>query len=955
MISRPSGNVTFLFTDIEGSTRLAQEFPSELQSVLDRHHVILRNAFESGNGFVFEIIGDAFCCAFSNAEDAVKAAVNAQLNLRSENWKEATVKVRIGIHSGEAEWNGHRYNGYITLARTARVMSSAYGEQIIISNSTYDLVKDKFDKYDDLDISFRDLGERRLKDVIQPIRLYQIMSPELRKEFPPLKTLDARPNNLPVQLTSFIGRQSEMEQIKTLIKKTHLLTLTGSGGAGKTRLALQAAADIIDDFPNGIWFIELASVSDSAMVTRTVMKIFNLKEEHEKTPEETLCDFLKDRETLVILDNCEHIVDVCASLAETLLSRCPKLKLLATSREALRCRGEKIFSVSSLEIPDPSESMTTEKLEQYEAVRLFIERAITADSDFKVNNDNAPALAQICYQLDGIPLAIELAAARVKILSVEKINEKLSDRFSFLTDGKRTALPRQQTLKAMVDWSYELLSEKEKLLLNRLSLFSDGWTLEAAEEICSDSRLNKNGILDLLSQLTDKSLIIAVTSIQRYRMLETIRQYAEEKLTSSEDAGEKDELDKIMLKHLDFYTLFAAKAREKIEGESQKEWMEKIEYETYNFRVAILNSIIRNKAEKGLRIAVNLARYWEIRGYNSEALRYFEELLNADNDVNSEIRASAYQWMGSFEWITGNYERSKTYYEKSLAINKETGNKKGIGILLNNLGLLANATGEYEKSKSMSEESCRYFKEINDERLIADSLLNLGAPLINLREIDYAEKVFNECLILYRKLQDARGIAMTLTNLGSLAGLKSDFVKAMEYLSESLSIQRDLKDNRAMAVTLENIGSIEGYTGKYSEAEFHLSESIKIYSELGNKKGLACAINALGFVKNSTGQPEESSDLHRESLKMSEELNDHRGIKFSRIGLAEAVCQSDPAYAASLLGSVSKEITEPFNLPERDILRVYNKTMKTLKEKLGEDFEKYFENGMSKIDTTADI
>lgn len=937
--------MTFLFTDIEGSTRLAQDYPSELQSALERHHEILKSAIESNNGFIFKITGDAFCCAFSKAEDAVKAAVSAQLNLYTENWSDAAIRVRIGIHSGEAEWNGQSYIGYINLARSARVMSSAYGEQIIISNSTYELVKDKFDNESDVNISFRDLGERRLKDVIQPIRLFQIMAPGLRGEFPPLKTLDARPNNLPVQLTSFIGREAEMKQVKDLIRQAHLLTLTGPGGGGKTRLALQIAADIIDDFSNGIWFIELAAVSDPGLPSHTVMKVLKLKEEQDKTPEEILCDYLKDRETLLILDNCEQIIDASAALAETLLSRCPKLKILATSREAFRCRGEKTFSVSSLDIPDPNEKMSTEKLEQYEAVRLFIERALTADSDFKVNNENAPAVAQICYQLDGIPLAIELAAARIRILSVEKINEKLSDRFSFLTDGKRTALPRQQTLKAMVDWSYELLSGKEKLLLSRLSVFSDGWTLEAAEDICSDNKLRKSEILDHLSQLTDKSLIIAVKSIQRYRMLETIRQYAGEKLTSSENADEKNELDKIMLKHLDFYTVFAEKAREKIEGESQKKWMEKIEYETFNFRVSIMNSIVRNKVEKGLRIAISLARYWEIRGYNSEAKYNFEELMNAEKDVVPEIKANAYQWMGSFEWIMGNYDRSKSFYESSLSLNKEAGNKKGIGILLNNLGLIANATGEFEKSKSMSEESCRYFKEINDERLIADSLLNLGGPLINLREFDYAEKVFNECLILYRKLRDTRGIAMALTNLGSLAGTKGDYNKAMECLFESLSIQRDLKDNRAMAVTLENIGSIEGNTEKYSEAEFHLTESIKIYSELGNKKGLAGTLNALGFVKHSTGQSAESLNLHSESLSMYKELKDIRGIRYSSIGLAESVCLTDPVQAAKLLGSASGAINDPDDLLEREIQKVYNKTMNILKEKLGEDFEKFFEEG----------
>ncbi len=442
----PSGNVTFLFTDIEGSTKLSQAFPDKLPAALERHHAILKDAIESNNGFIFQNVGDAFCCAFENAEDAVKAAVEIQRNLENEKWDEAVIKIRVGIHSGMAEWNGQDYMGYITLARTARVMSAAYGEQILVSNDAYEIYKENLVK--EKDISFRDLGERRLKDVIEPIRLYQVLSKDLREDFPPLDTLDARPNNLPLQLTSFIGREKEMKHAKEALRLNRLLTLAGTGGAGKTRLSLQTGAEVIDEFEYGVWFVDLAALNDPALLTATIIVALGIKEQSKKTTEETLIDFLKEKEILILLDNCEQLVHACADLTERLLSSCSKLKIIATSREALNCKGEKTYRIPPLTMPDPNSNYTPEQLAQYESVRLFIERALMVNPEFRVNNENSHALAEICSRLDGIPLAIELAAARTNALPVVKIYERLDDRFSLLTGGKRTALPRQQTLKS---------------------------------------------------------------------------------------------------------------------------------------------------------------------------------------------------------------------------------------------------------------------------------------------------------------------------------------------------------------------------------------------------------------------------------------------------------------------------------------------------------------------------
>ena len=360
---KPTGTVTFLFTDIEGSTKLSQDFPDTYHDLLERHNEILQNAVESVNGFVFKTVGDAFCCAFQKTEDAIRAAVQAQKKFNSENRDDTFIKVRMGIHKGNAEWVGNDYMGYITLARTSRIMSAANGSQVLISDDAYESVKE----FIEMEISFRDLGERRLKDLIQPMKLYQILSDGILSEFPPLQTLDARPNNLPVQLTSFIGREKEMADIKKILKDSRLVTLLGSGGSGKTSLAMHVGADVIDSFAN---------VSDPSLIRQTLMNTLGINEAKGQSPDKTLTEYIKDREMLLIFDNCEHLIHDCASLAEMLLSSCPDLKIIATSREAFNSSGEKTYRVPSLSHPDPNIDYTPEKLNQYESVRLFIERAL---------------------------------------------------------------------------------------------------------------------------------------------------------------------------------------------------------------------------------------------------------------------------------------------------------------------------------------------------------------------------------------------------------------------------------------------------------------------------------------------------------------------------------------------------------------------------------------------------
>jgi predicted ATPase/class 3 adenylate cyclase len=977
MTNPPTGQVTFLFTDIEGSTKLAQQFPDSLPSALEKHHKILREAIESNNGFVFEIIGDAFCAAFENSIDAVKTSHDAQVNLNTEPWGEVVIKARMGIHIGNVEWNGKRYMGYITLARTARVMSAAYGGQVLISEDAYNQLTEK----EITEISYRDLGNRRLKDILQPIKIYQLISKGLPSDFPPLKTLDARPNNLPVQLTSFIGREEEIKKIKELLKNTHLLTLTGPGGAGKTRLSLQVGADIIDEFANGVWFVELAPITDSVLLPNEILKELGIKEEPNKTLDETLTGYLKDKEILIILDNCEHLIDACAILTENLLKACSKLKIIATSREALKCTGEQTYSILSLKTPNLKDELSLEQLSQYEAVSLFIERALAVNTKFRVTNVNAPALAGICSQLDGIPLAIELAAARVKVLTVEKIYERLNNRFSLLTGGKRTALPRQQTLRALIDWSYDLLSQEEKILWSRLSVFNDGWTLESAEEICSDDKVKKEEIFDLLCALTEKSIIIFDEEKDRYRILESLCQYGEERLK------EVNEKDVILSKHLHYLMEFAESTEPKLKGSKAKEWLDKLEIEHGNLQAAIDWSLKDGDNEEGARIAGALAKFWDTRGYYTTGRRHVENILNNMKEISKISKAKILNCSGLLAVPQGDYNHAKMYHEESLTLLIQLDDKHGIAATLNNLGNVADHQGDFELAQKYHKESLSLSRKLGDKHGIAVSLNNLANIVDYLGDIELAGKYHKESLELYSELADKRGIASSLHNLGCVASEQgnyqqaqmyhidslylrrvigdkigiaksiqslakvafdlSDYDEAIKLYKESLELYRYLKDRYSISISLNNLGSIAFIREDYKLSRMYYEESLSIRKEIGDKKGLSVSLGNLGLVLNSIGDYKQARIFYKESLSLRLELGHKLGIACCILGFAEIASAEKHSNRALLLLGATITILESMGVALwRDELIQFDKTTKRLHEQLtDEEFSKYWEAG----------
>ncbi len=825
MITLPSGTVTFLFTDIEGSTKLAQEHPDKWEDMRSRHHAILQSAMDAHNGYVFQIIGDAFCVAFHTAKDGLNAALDSQRNLQTENWEGTPIKVRMGIHTGEAELQRKGdYHGYLTLSRAQRLMSAGHGGQVLISLATEHLLRNHLSD----EVTLKDMGERRLKDLNQPEHIYQLVIPSLNSDFPPIKTLDVYKHNLSAQITAFIGRENEIVKIKQELESHRLVTLTGSGGTGKTRLSLQVATELLDYFDHGIWFIELAPLTDPDLIPQTILSAIGVQEQQGKTSLDTLKKYLQERPTLMVLDNCEHLIEASAKIAETLLNSAPELKILASSREALGVRGELAYLVPSLSAPDPRNLPDINGLLKYEAVQLFVERTTLVIPSFVVDKNNAEFVAEICHRLDGIPLALELAAARVKMLPVEQIAKRLDDRFRLLTGGARTALPRQQTLRATIDWSYNLLSEQERTLLRRLAVFIGGWTLEAAEEICSADDILSEQILDLLSQLVNKSLVAVETTQgeSRYEVLETVRQYAREKLFDAEENSPLRD------KHLAYFVKLAEQAEPELYRSNQVFWFNKLDEELDNIRLALEWSLRINNSEKALRIAGALGQFWWTHAHLREGQEWIRQATELGSRNNTQSKALF--WGSVLARTQEDFLSARRFSNESLELCRIQDDKEGMAKALGVLGSIDYFEKEFSRAQKAWEEALVLYRGLGDRRGIARVLNNLGYSLHTQGNIEKAEELYLECLTICRELEDKWNMHHVLLNMGHIAYEQGNIIRARELYEENLVFCRELGDKDGLAYVLLSLTQILLSEGQIISSAQVQGMAIQILGEVGS-------------------------------------------------------------------------------------------------------------------------
>jgi predicted ATPase/class 3 adenylate cyclase len=894
----PRGTVTFLFTDIEGSTQLWERHPQAMGAVVARHEALLREAITGAGGVVFKLVGDAICAAFASAQDAVTAVLAAQRALQAEAWGAiGPLGVRMALHTGVVEERGGDYVG-LPLSRVARLLATGHGGQILLSLATEQLVREHLPP----EVALRDLGVHRLKDLSLPEQIFQLVAPDLPFSFAPLQTLDAHRTNLPAQATPLIGRGPEIAAMAGLLRRAdvRLVTLSGPGGAGKTRLGLQVAAELLDDpglsrdegFADGTYFVNLAPISDPDLVATTIAHALGVAEVASRPVEESLHAFLRAKRTLLLLDNFEQVLDAAPLVAE-LLAAAPGLKVLVTSRAVLRLYGEHEFAVPPLALPptlrrhsgqatnhrpfaatqgrppttDHYAADRREAITQYESVRLFIARAQAVKSDFTITNDDAPAVAEICYRLDGLPLAIELAAARVKFFPPKALLTRLERRLDVLTGGPRDLPVRQQTLRNTIDWSYNLLDSREQALFRRIGVFVGGCTLEAAEAVASELRKapHEQSILNLIEALVDKSLLRREEGLDgepRFAMLETVGEYALERLQESGEA------ESIRRQHANYFLALAEAAELHRYTATQGLWLLRLDADHDNMRAALAwSQTAAASVDVGARLAGALQWFWYIRRYKSEGRAWLERVLQQSTSAAAPARAKALYGAGRFQSDGG---RASALIEQALALWRELGDKPGMADALLNLGRVARLQGDYERSGKLVRESLALFQEQQIMWGVIWALISLGDVALDQGDSVQALEPLQEALALTESLGDTYGNMWARCLLGRLAHLQGDLERAAMLLEESLAWLRNW-GSPSMCEVLSDLGRVALDQGDTDRAVALFGESLKLSWEPANEIGIALSLIGLAGAAGELGRPAQAAQL---------------------LGAAEAICES---------------------------------------------------------------
>jgi predicted ATPase/class 3 adenylate cyclase len=875
----PAGTVTFVLSDVEGSTRLWEADPTVMERALARHDAILLEAVSGHAGTLLKHKGegDSAFAVFGRARDAVAGALAAQRAFAAERWPDGCViRVRIAIHTGEAELRDADYYGP-AVNRAARLRGIAHGGQTVLSQATADLIRGWVPE----GARLVELGAHRLPDLAGAEAVFALAHPDIESQFPPLRSLDALPNNLPVQLTSFVGRDEELAELRALFGAHRLVTLTGAAGCGKTRLALQLAAEMLDTYQAGVWLVDLAPLADSELVTPIVARTLGVREPTSSTMIDALdarrpaarslvdlvVEHLRSRELLLVLDNCEHLLDATATLVRTLLQSCPTLRVLATSREALGVAGEVSWRVRSLSVPDPKHLPSVETLEDYEAIRLFVDRARAHVPGFALTVEEAPAVVQVCRRLDGIPLAIELAAARVETLSARELASRLDDRFRLLTGGSRTGLERHQTLRAAVDWSYDTLPDAERLLLDRLSVFAGSCTLDAVEDVCVGGAVEAGETVDLLSQLVAKSLVVTVRDPRgaRYRLLEMIRQYAREQLVASADH------ERLRVRHRDWVVALVGRSERAVWGADQAAWLDRLEADNDNLRQALDYTIAARDTEIALRLVGALGRFWMVRGGWEEGQRFLYDAL-ALEDANKYpfLRAQALNTAALIALGNANDPAAAVpLANEALAIYRELGVRRGIFWALHTLSNAAMRQGDLEAADSTAAEALAVARAAGHEPSVAYALLQRAVVAYHRGQYATAGAQVAEALSIMRRVGDTTGIVQAIVTRGVAVTAERQFKAAVPIFHEALDLYRQLGNTHEIAVMLCFLGNLALVTDDPEAAQRHLDEAYATAGEEGDRYAAMLASTGLGEHALIEGNLTRATDYYTDAIQIS--------------------------------------------------------------------------------------
>lgn len=882
----PTGAVTFAFTDIEGSTTRWERDRDAMQEAVRRHDTILRAAITEHGGHVFKTVGDAFCAAFRRPEDALAAMLTAQQVLAAEDFSAVDgLRVRTALHTGTTDERDGDYFGPV-LNRVARLLAVAHGGQVLISGDTAELSNGI-----PLQGSLRDLGFAQLKDLATPEHVWQLDIAGLPNEFPPLRTLDALPNNLPLQRTTFVEREYDVAEIKNLLDRHHLLTLVGSGGVGKTRLAIQVGADLLDHYPDGVWFVDLAPIDNPELVASVVAQTVGMSQRQDQRVDESIPPWLKRKKLLLIFDNCEHVLEPIAALAAAILTTAQDVRIVATSRQALNIIGEVAHALPSLTVPPEPAGLRSEDALGYGAVALFVDRARTANARFVLTDDNAPIIAEICRRLDGIALAIELAAARVKVLSIPNLAQRLNDRFKLLTGGSRDALPRQKTLTALIDWSYDLLTPQEQRLFARLGVFAGGFGLDAATKISGGEDLDDIDILNLLASLTDKSLVVADTSgeHERYSLLESTRAYALEKLTA---AGAHEQLARC---HAGYFRDQALDADERARSTgSTAAWLAGVELELDNYR-SVLEWALKDGHDLvlGGAVAGALLRLW-LNGLTVEG-RYWIGLAQAGLDESAHPRVAARMWRVLSALSSG--KRKHDAAQRALALSESVG----------------------------------------DAMEQAWALDDLAFGLFQMGRLEEAGDANARALAAIRTLKNKPGVAQGL-NLAAVIQLgRGDFAAARESFAQSLAAHKALENEFGTAVVLGNLAELEFGEGQVEQAVRLASEALEIHVRGKNASMLAVSYVSIAAYRIAAGDADGAREAACEALRLARQVQQAIivAIALQHLALLLAL-RGEVDDAARLIGYVNVQYKELGNEREATEKWGYDKLMAALHEHLSD-------------------